>query len=318
MRVVFLGPDAHKAWSWKSDVVREAEAIGWTPVVAHPHDALSVIVLKCKDADMFVWMRTIRKESDMEMTRMVRQIQSFGVKTVGLHMDLYHAVPSRAGKVGKTAFWSLQWHFTADGTDPRAFERAGVNHYWMPPALALDLIKPLAPDRLRYPHRYVFTGQTGGFTGAHGKHRRQLLSWAQEKYGRDMALYGRSEGSLPPIRGDALTTLYQSAHVVLGDSGGGPDDSAVDHYWSDRVPNVMGRGGLLAHDDRPGFAECGYNRDNMIIYPRGDFETLGRMIAGTSSSQRLRMINNAQQIIRDRHLWRHRLEFIERIVSDAA
>jgi hypothetical protein len=96
--------------------------------------------------------------------------------------------------------------------------------------------------------------------------------------------------------------------VVLGDSAPSPK------YWSDRVPCTLGRGGLLAHPDTEGFEEMGFTDEVMIRYPRGDLKALQDRILSITMDEAWQMQENALQLVRERHLWRHRMQDLQNIV----
>lgn len=85
-----------------------------------------------------------------------------------------------------------------------------------------------------------------GFVGATGYHpeypfRGELLQFLKEAYGERFRVFSG-------YRGAELNDLYASIRVVVGDSCFGGSD----HYWSDRVPETLGRGGFLIHPETKG------------------------------------------------------------------
>jgi hypothetical protein len=71
--------------------------------------------------------------------------------------------------------------------------------------------------------------------------RGELLAFLKEVYGERFKIF---QG----YRGQALNDLYASIRVVVGDSCFG----GVDRYWSDRIPETLGRGGFLIHPSTSG------------------------------------------------------------------
>jgi hypothetical protein len=74
------------------------------------------------------------------------------------------------------------------------------------------------------------------------------------------------------VRGLALNDVYWSAKVVVGDSCLAPkvNGTPMTNYCSDRVPETLGRGGLLIHPNVEGVSEVfGYPG-----WPLGDWDML--------------------------------------------
>ena len=78
-------------------------------------------------------------------------------------------------------------------------------------------------------------------------HRSRLVKWLRKNYDRQVKFW--PEPNQHAVRGDDLTDLYASVKVVVGDSClvPKPDGSPMTHYCSDRIPETLGRGGLLLH-----------------------------------------------------------------------
>lgn len=290
---------------WKDDIAEAAQHLGWQ--VTHwdaLHAPTGEVVAACKDADLFVWARTHGHDPAGDPAVMLRHIEDLGVPTVGIHMDLYWGLRNREPQIGAHPWWSCQYVFTADGGNQHRFAERGVNHHWMPPAMGVRFYGRVQPSG-RYPDtRVVFVGSH--VPRIHGDHRRQLLTWARHRYQHQFL---HADGRHTPVWGAALSDLYASAHVALGDSAPAP------YYWSDRIPTTLGRGGVLAHPRTEGLAEQGFTDDTMILYDRYDFTALGARIDSLTSRERANLSEAGLTVIGERHLWTHRLQQIERTVA---
>jgi Glycosyl transferases group 1 len=164
----------------------------------------------------------------------------FGIKMAGFHLDRYwglNALDKREDRIGVHPFWHIPV-FTADGGNQERFKERGVTHYWLPPGIA---------------KRHCFPGEYRqeyacevGFIGAESYHpehsfRGGLIRFLRDAYGERFRLF---QG----IRGDNLNAAYASIKVAVGDSCFGGSD----YYWSDRVPETLGRGGFLIHPETKG------------------------------------------------------------------
>jgi hypothetical protein len=156
--------------------------------------------------------------------------------------------------------------------------------------------------RRDYTHRAVFVGRP--VRSIHGYHRAALLRWARIRWRDGFAHYGYAKRA---AWGQALSDLYTSADLAIGDS------AEASHYWSDRIPCTLGRGGLLAHPRTPGLREQGFTRETMILYDRFRFRQIAAQFDGMSPRQRAQMRENALTVIAERHMWSHRLQEIAEV-----
>lgn len=308
MRLVLLGAPRGLAENrWKNCLEEGAQALGWSVAHLHARTApVDDVVRLCRGADLFAWARTHNHEPAGCARSMLRRIEDLGVPTVGIHMDLYWGIPHRQKWVGRHPWWSCQHVFTADGGD-RPWAERDVNHHWLPPAAGPRFLGRGTVDRVKMWHPVVFVGDVVGHI--HGPHRAALLDWARRRYGQDFFRYGKFR----PVWGDRFSDLCASAQVVLGDSAPAPGGM----YWSDRVPLTLSRGGLLAHPRTAGMARWGITDDVALLFDRFGFGALGERIDNLTVRERRELTGNALDVVRDRHLWSHRLEHIAEVVFGA-
>lgn len=114
-----------------------------------------------------------------------------------------------------------------------------------------------------YPGQVAFVGSwnlraqgDGRWSGYHDEwapHRRAMLDACRNRYGRDFECYPRAQRG--GLRGQQLADLYATVPVLVGDSCLAPIEDPPARYWSDRVPETLGRGGLLVHPDVEGLMD---------------------------------------------------------------
>lgn len=301
MRVVLIGlPGLVR--SWKNDLAAAGAALGWDMRHLPPHDSRPIL-RELPGADMLLWAHT-PGHSPPQGQRILDTAREAGVTTVGLHLDLYWGRPNREPEIGMDAWWRCDWVFTADGGHQKKFKARGINHRWLPPAAARRWLTPGVVDKRRWPEPIVFVGTCSA--GVHRDHRRRLLTWAKARWGDRFGWYGRPGRR---VWGEALSSLYATAHVVLGESAPSP------YYWSDRVPLTVARGGVFTHQATPGLDEQGFTDDVLLTYQPDDFDTLGDRIDSLTARERAERIDRGRQLIVERHLWEHRLRDIERQVT---
>lgn len=185
--------------------------------------------------DLFLWVRTPGwlQVHDTEMIGFLAELATKKIPSVSLHLDKFWGIPSREEKIGVDPFWRTQHVWTADGSRDEDFQKRGVNHHWMRPAVSEEYCHPGRPyDHLRCDVAFV------GAKDYHGEYpfRRQLVEFLEQTYGERFK-------HVTNVRGHELNNVYASAKVVVGDCifAGTP------YYWSDRVPETCGRHGFLIH-----------------------------------------------------------------------
>lgn len=304
MRVLLLGSPGTPGdpiERWHDDAYQGCLQIGWrTTFLRASQSVEDDIVAAARDADLFVWMRTYDYNiRGGDGNRMLRRIEEQGTPTAGVHFDLYWGLHGRQGRVGNEPWWTCQHIFTADGGQ-RDWTGRGVNHHWCPPPFGTRYLGLGRPSRKLVSYGAVFVGSN--IRSIHGPHRSQLISWAHRTWGSQF----RHLGARPSQRiyGQDLNAIFSAAGVVLGDSAPAP------YYWSDRIPRALGRGAIFAHPHVEGMQSQGFTDEVMITYQLGEFYTIKQRLDGMGHTQREQMREAAVTLISERHLWRHRLEWI--------
>jgi hypothetical protein len=233
-----LRTNGHDVRPLQEDDPRTFNSLAWEPEVM-------------RWADMILWTRTgwdwesvypggtVKAHADQR--RMLRRARDWNIPVVGYHLDIWFA-------------WDHQ----------------GVNHVWMPPGVSAPECE-LGTPRDEFRSKLAFVGSwTGGYHQEH-QHRHELVKWLQANFRRDCAFY--PQPGAPAVRGAALRDLYASVEVVVGDSCFA--GTGLPNYWSDRVPETMGRGGALIHPDVP---NLGIHFPHLAMWKAYDWDALGNMI----------------------------------------
>ncbi|MDZ7742996.1 MAG: glycosyltransferase [Bacteroidota bacterium] len=223
------------------------------------------------EGELFTWTRTAGFDPP-DLDRQRAALSGIDQPKVGIHLDRWWGLRREATERGprdsdpSPFFTHLDLLYTADGGDhPWA-----VRHEWMPPAILSDEAR-IGTVRKQYVADVAFVGNLQDYGHEEWRTYRHQL-WGklrQWHHGRFQVFPGRGR---PQIRGQDLADLYASVKVCVGDSclAGNPT-----HYWSDRVPETLGRGGFLIHPQVEPIAE---HYPDLPTYPLGDFETLREMI----------------------------------------
>lgn len=209
------------------------------------------------------WTRTWPAEMDVVLPAL-KELAAMGVPTVSYHLDRWFGL-DRQHQVDDQPFFRTDLVVSPD--DSPLWPEHGVNHFWLPPGVYGPECEPVPPNPRRWPYDVVFVGSHPYPHPEWAKYRSDLLA----AFSR--AFRGRF-GVLPrrgvPIRGRDLQELYATVPVVLGDSCLAGESHL---YHSDRIPETVGRGGLLIHPYVKGlFDGETYQRGvHFLTYTLGDF-----------------------------------------------
>lgn len=228
--------------------------------------------------DLVLWTRTgwdwgaivpgKAEQAHSEQHDMLQIARETGVATCGFHLDRWWGL-DRQGQVRDEPFFRCDLVVTADGGHDGEWADAGVNHVWMPPGVS-------AGEAMRRPSRrtpnvapVLFVGSASSYHPEWG-YRLDLIQRVRAYFGARFQVVERG------YRGQRLVDLYGASKVVLGDSCLAPaaDGSPMTRYWSDRVPETIGRGGFLIHPDVVGLAEHFLIGGHLVTYRLGDWDDL--------------------------------------------
>lgn len=252
MRIAYIG-NFRAVHSTENEVRKALLALG--------HDVLEVQEDTCPWVDLFhtiprpdvlLWTHThgfADESKHADCWLMLDRARALGVPTVAYHLDRWWGL-ERQRQVETEPFFRCSLVVTADGDPRNPWAEHGINHRWLPPAIGHEEVGR-GTFNPRFASDIAFVGGWRGY-GHSGvwPWRNKLIHHLQSNWGEQLRLWPEPEQ--PAIRGAALRDLYASVRVVVGDSclAGG-----ATHYWSDRLPETIGRGGLLLHPDVEGLDE---------------------------------------------------------------
>jgi hypothetical protein len=204
-----------------------------------------------------------------------------GIPLIGIHLDTWSNLKRENSVFEAPYFRAVDMLFTADGDAEDLWERAGVNHRWLLPAISERWLGLGEPDP-KYDCDVVFVGGWHNYGHKEWTHRSELIEHLSQWYGdRFLALPRQGQ---PRIVGDELNRVYASAKVAVGDSClvPHPDGRPKRSYCSDRVPETLGRGGILVHPSVEGIDEA-FGRH--LVWELGDWAGLKEVIDGAVSDR---------------------------------
>lgn len=241
----------------------------------------------------------------------LERMRTLGIPTVGYHLDRWWGL-DREGQVRDEPFFHCDLVCTADGGHDELWEAEGVRHRWFPPAVShLECIG--GTRRPQFVSDIAFVGSWRPGYHKEWKHRPQLVRFLQTMYRRRVQFWP-AKGK-PAVRGEALRDLYVSTKVNVGDSclvGG------ASRYWSDRIPETLGRGGFLLHPYVEGIEEHFTDGKHLRLWPVGDFAELGRLIDYylAHDDERRAIAEEGRRHVLEHHTYRVRMQQLFELLRD--
>lgn len=263
------------------------------------------------ELDLLLWTRTWHLP-ELPQAEALSALDRAGVPTVGYHLDRWWGL-DREPQIIDEPYFGCDLMVTAElgPDDGRAWAGAGVEHAWYPPgvlrsqALVGSMVAKWRTD----------VGFVGSWAGYHDEWpwRRELVRWLPRTFGKRARLFPRHPAQA--IRGAALADLYASIKVVVGDSCLAPysDGSTPVRYWSDRVPETLGRGGFLLHPWVDGMEDDGgfVDGEHLIYYEPGNLTALRKSIEWwldpAHDAERERICLAGRQLVLERHTYERRM-----------
>ncbi len=275
------------------------EKLGHSVIRLQENKVSALEVLQtCRErgAKLLIWVHTHGWDVMGDLYQMLAQLRQSGIKTCSFHLDRFfglNQLDGRQDRIGTHAFWKTDKVFTADGGNDVGFKEKGVNHVWMPPAVVERGCYFGSPN-LRFNSPIAFAGADG----YHPEYpfRTRMVNRLRETYGTNFRVY---QG----VREKDLNDLYASVRVVVGDSC----FAGSDRYWSDRVPETLGRGGFLVFPKTPGLDIPG-----LVSYDPGNIDDLiskiNYWIDDDRTQERLRRRNEAHNHVKQFDTYTNRMQ----------
>jgi hypothetical protein len=265
------------------------------------------VVSKCREnaVQLLIYVHTHGWDmpGQYDQYKMIDELRKSGIKTCSFHLDRFwglNVLDRRQDRIGTHAFWRTDKVFTADGGNDEKFAALGINHQWMPPAVVeRDCV--MGRSNLRFNSPLAFTGADG----YHPEYpfRPLLVNRLREIYGTNFRVY---QG----IRQQDLNDLYATVRVLVGDSC----FAGADRYWSDRVPETLGRGGFLIYPKTPGLDIPG-----LVTYEPQNIDDLIKKINyyvdDDHQAERIRLRNQAHEFVKQHHTYTNRMQTLLEVMG---
>jgi hypothetical protein len=280
------------------EVVRlQEQSFGWDPG-AVPGDAAFVL-----------WTHTHGLAPERTHRAQDRFLSALDVPSVSLHLDRYWDLYRESQIAGprQEPFFRTALMCSADGGNDDRWAAAGVDHVWMPPGVSEPECEP-GTFRPEMASDVAFVGTWPPGYHTESTHRPQLVSALRGYYG-ERCRFWPALGE-PAVRNEALRDLYASVKVLVGDSCFSGDPRGH-RYLSDRVPETIGRGGLLVHPHTPGVTDGTLYTagEHLLCWEVGDWDGLWSTIdaALADDEERARIAKAGREHVLTHHTYERRM-----------
>jgi len=137
--------------------------------------------------------------------------------------------------------------------------------------------------------------------------RQKLIAKLQRKFKNRFKRWGEENS----IFGRKLNDVIASSKIIVGDTVYSP------YYWSNRIYEVLGRGGFLIHPYVPGIEEEYIPYKHFIPYEAGNFEMLKDLINFylKKNSIRDKIRKSAFEWTKKYHLYSHRCQRLIKLLK---
>tara|TARA_R110000782_G_scaffold184388_2_gene274728 strand:+ start:94703 stop:95680 length:978 start_codon:yes stop_codon:yes gene_type:complete len=229
-----------------------------------------------------------------------------GVITTAWHPDLYHYGPNIAGEnrmrmvANRIGLWGCDFVFSPDGglDSKRFYDSCNVNHHLIRQAPYHETVghntsADISHITTKEVVPILFVGSSYQIPD---EFRAYMITSLRNRYGNDFLWLGKGEHD---VREEELSTLIARTKVVIGDSFYFPG------YWSNRIYETIGRGGLCVHPYVPGIEDEFTPRKHCEFFPRWNFNELFRTIdyylKPENEEERQSIISLGMDHIRENH-----------------
>lgn len=311
--------------STENHVARDAESLGYEVLRWQENDP-DTWDRDPAEADLILWTRTgwdwrplygsAEAAWEVQQEFLVRAAAA-GVPVAGFHLDRWFGL-DRQHQVDDEPFFTVDVLFTADGGHDEEWVRRGIDHRWLPPAVSAVEARREGRERAEYRADVAFVGSWQRYHAEYPE-RRALVEHLRRRYRNRAKVWPRGRTA---VRGQALADLYRTAKILVGDSCLVPavDGSPIVRYWSDRIPETLGRGGFLLHPYVPGIEDQFVDGKHLRLYEPGNYAEVDALINHylAHDAERREIAAAGRAHVLDHHTYEHRIETIVTTLNELA
>lgn len=274
MKICFLG-NFLVDYTSESHWAKTLEAMGHKVVRMQEGQTTTGFLLKqALSANLFVWVHTHSwsTQGNVTMPDLLEALRRRNIPAIAYHLDLFCGIASRWQTYQHDEYLTggLSHFFTVD---PRLADWLNANTQTKGIYLPAGVFEPecylAAPTQ---PFDVAFVGSKRYHR--EWMQRPALIDWLERTYKDRFKLFGQDAGVV--VRGAALNQVYANARVVVGDSFNPGFHYA--RYWSDRVYETTGRGGMIIHPRIDGLDDQFVEGEEIMFYGYNNHQELGDKI----------------------------------------
>lgn len=288
-RVAYVG-NFEPEFSTENDVRVAFESMGVTIIPLQENKATPGAIRDiAMVSDLLLWTGTWDDAQPLDETiTTVKMLAQKGIPSACYHLDTFWTSDRGDRRWWLAPMFQMQTVFTADGDSTPLWERMGVDHRWLRPAVRHTACEP-GTFNPKYACDVALVGSNGiGYHESVWPYRAELVRQLQAMCARNGWTWrnpgGEPErpdnGKIP--RDHRMNDFYASAKVTVGDSL--CINREASKYWSDRAYEAPGRYGRLImpeitrlRDDFDGY---------MQMYDWGDWQQLEALISSALDDDR--------------------------------
>jgi len=274
-------------------------------------------LLISEEPDLVIYTRTHNRTAlDGHYTDTWDAVAREGITTASFHLDRFWDLDREHLIHDRDPLFTTQHVFTADGGNDARWHAHGIQHHWLPPAVdRYECVEMPGAVRAELAYDVVFVGSSDRTYHRQYPARGELLDHLRRTYGhRRFAHFGHG-GDHPVVRQQQLNDVYAASRVVIGDSCFANDRQGKrsTKYWSDRVPETIGRGGFLIHPFVPGLRQV--HGSTVATYNPGDWDDLDAQVGHylANPGDREGMVEVGRAAVLAGHTYTHRAAEILRV-----
>ena len=321
MKIAFVG-NFQPRYSTENDVV---EAFRWLghDVALLQENGVTADELRSSAlaSELLLWTSTWDQAQPLLKTRRtLAELADAGIPTATYHLDTFWGLHRDGRQWRENPMFHTRYIFTADGSYEdrwdELFSGSDRQHSWLPAGVRQSACY-VGTARPEYVCDVAFVGCDGRNCGYHPEwpYRRQLVDKLEAMCKRNGWSFRNPGGREPKIARDGnMNDFYASAKVTVGDSLCPMHEASL--YWSDRVYEATGRGGLVIMPEIDALIVGG--PAGVPTYPWGNWAALEDTIASLleDPDRRIDLRRAGWTDTRTNHTYVHRMaELLSKVTT---
>lgn len=268
-KIAFLG-NFDVDFSSENHYAKTLEKLGYEVVrLQEPVTTTDRLLFVASQCDILLWVHThdCEMNGNISIEDVLTKLKEKNIPTVAYHLDLYMGI-KRWNSYFNHPYFKVEYFFTVDKLMADWLNEHTQTKGIYLPAGVFEPECYLAEPKDEYKYDVIFVGSKQYHP--EWQYRQELINRLQAKYGSRFGHFGKD--GIKALRGDELNKLYASAKVAVGDTLCLGFD--YPYYWSDRVYETTGRGGMIIHPYVKGLEDEFVENEEIMFYKYNNFYEL--------------------------------------------